>query len=404
MDMEARAKVIETLTKLSLARCTFDSTLTIHDLTREHVVTRIRERGDNDPIKVAVRLVSNALRSIEAPESPTSWPLCADLVTHLRHQISNNGKECDGSSQQYQAAIIGAEYLSASGHYQASQDLLAWVLSCHAVAKLSVGDPEQMQIMDMLGASFRDAGKYDVYHCQLAFARYEKALGPDHPDTLTFTNNLALLYSAQGKYDEAAVLYQRSFAGYKKALGPDHPSTLTSANNLAGLYEDQGKYDEAAVLYQRSFAGREKALGPDHPSTLTSANNLAALYHKQGKYDEAAVLYQRSFAGREKALGPDHPSTLTSANNLALLYHTQGKYDEAAALYQRSFAGHEKALGPDHPDTLTSANNLAVLYHDQGKYTEAAVLYQRSFAGRENALGPDHPDTLASAADLAHGE
>ena len=74
------------------------------------------------------------------------------------------------------------------------------------------------------------------------------------------------------------------------------PSTLTSANNLAHLYSDQGKYDEAAVLYKRSFAGSEKALGPDHPDTLTSANNLTMLYSNQGKYDEAAVLYKCSFA------------------------------------------------------------------------------------------------------------
>jgi tetratricopeptide (TPR) repeat protein len=246
MHKEAHAEVIENLTKLSLARCTFDSILTIHDLTRDYVMACIRERGDNDPIKVAARLVSNALRSIKDPKSPTLWPLCSDLVTHLRHQILDS-EECDGSSQQYQAAIIGAQYLHAAGHYQASRDLLTWV-NCRAIVKFSADDPERMRIIDMLGASFREAGKYDeaTYHCQLAFAGREKVLGPDHPATLSSANNLATLYHDQGKYDEAAVLYKRSFAGREKALGPDHPSTLKSAADLAHVYCRLGKYDDGS--------------------------------------------------------------------------------------------------------------------------------------------------------------
>jgi len=121
----------------------------------------------------------------------------------------------------------------------------------------------------------------------------------------------------------------------RKGTRTRSPDTLTSANNLATLYSDQGKYDEAAVLYKRSFAGREKALGPDHPHTLRSANNLANLYKVQRKYDEAAVLYKRSFAGHEKGLGPDHltryicqkPRTLYSdqANMMRQQCSTSGK-------------------------------------------------------------------------------
>lgn len=56
LNNEARAKVIESLAKLSLARLTSHSTLTIHDLTREFVMAYARARGDNSHIHVAVRL------------------------------------------------------------------------------------------------------------------------------------------------------------------------------------------------------------------------------------------------------------------------------------------------------------------------------------------------------------
>ncbi|MBT9136741.1 MAG: Photosystem I assembly protein Ycf3 [Firmicutes bacterium] len=71
------------------------------------------------------------------------------------------------------------------------------------------------------------------------------------------------------------------------------------------LYSEQGKYDEALPLYQRALAISERILGPDHPNVAGSLNNLAMLYSEQGKYDEALPLYQRALEIYESALGPD---------------------------------------------------------------------------------------------------
>jgi hypothetical protein len=60
-------------------------------------------------------------------------------------------------------------------------------------------------------------------------------------------------------------------------LGPDHPDVATSLNNLAALYRSQGKYAEAAPLFQRSLVILEKALGPDHPHARLVRSNLDAL-------------------------------------------------------------------------------------------------------------------------------
>jgi tetratricopeptide (TPR) repeat protein len=212
---------------------------------------------------------------------------------------------------------------------------------------------------------------------QRALAIYEKALGPDHPDTATSLNNLAALYDDQGRYAEAEPLHQRALAIYEKALGPDHPDTAASLNNLAALYDDQGRYSEAEPLYQRALAIDEKALGLDHPGTATDLNNLANLYRNQGSYGEAEPLHQRALAIREKALGPGHPHTATSLNNLALLYDNQGRYGEAEPLYQRALAIREKALGPDHPSTVLSVRNYALFLRERGRAAEAEKLQAR---------------------------
>ncbi len=44
-------------------------------------------------------------------------------------------------------------------------------------------------------------------------------------------NNLALVYSAQGRYAEAEPIYQRSLAIFEKALGHEHPDLATSVEN-----------------------------------------------------------------------------------------------------------------------------------------------------------------------------
>jgi Tetratricopeptide repeat len=44
-------------------------------------------------------------------------------------------------------------------------------------------------------------------------------------------------------------MYDRALAGYEKALGPEHTSTLGTVHGLGVLYSDQGKLDQAEQMY-----------------------------------------------------------------------------------------------------------------------------------------------------------
>ena len=229
----------------------------------------------------------------------------------------------------------------------------------------------------------------------------EKSLGPDHPEVATSLNNLAALFLEEGQFDEARPLLERSLGIWEKSLGPDHPSVALSLNNLAELLSAQGQFEEARPLHERSLGIKEKSLGPDHPSVALSLNNLAELLSAQGQLEEARPLYERSLRILEKSLGPDHPSVGTSLNNLAKLLSAQGQFEEARPLYERSLGIYEKSLGPDHPSVGTSLNNLAGLLSSLGQFEEARPLYERSLRIREKSLGPDHADVAASLNGLA---
>ncbi len=147
-------------------------------------------------------------------------------------------------------------------------------------------------------------------------------------------------------------------------------------NNLAWVYSAQGRAAEAEPLYKRALAIAEQALGPDHPEIGTHLHNLAALYRTQGRLAEAELLLKRALAIGEKA-APDHPHVAKALNNLAELYRVQGRYAEAEALYKRALILGEKVLGPDHPDVGTYLSNFAGLRVSQEDWSDAVTLLKR---------------------------
>jgi Tetratricopeptide repeat len=52
----------------------------------------------------------------------------------------------------------------------------------------------------------------------------------------------------------------------RRALGPEHPDTLTSMANLASTYRIQGRWAEAEKLFVQVMETSKTVLGPEHMS------------------------------------------------------------------------------------------------------------------------------------------
>jgi len=268
---------------------------------------------------------------------------------------------------------------------------------------LGVEHPDTLTSVNNLGNLLLSKGDYEGAEalCRRALEGREKALGVEHPDTLTSVNNLGNLLKSKGDYEGAEALYRRALEGREKALGMEHPDTLRSVNNLGISLSAKGNDEGAEALYRRAVEGKEKALGAEHPDTLTSVNNLGNLLKSKGDYEGAEALFRRALEGQEKVLGAEHPHTLRSVNSRGSLLRSKGDYEGAETLYRRALEGREKSLGAEHPETLSSVNDLAVLLEVKGDYSEAEELYRLALVGREKALGAEHPDTLMSVDNLA---
>lgn len=69
-------------------------------------------------------------------------------------------------------------------------------------------------------------------------------------------NGLALLHINQGHFDDANDLFCDALVGRKKKFGEDHPSTLETTNDLAVLYKVQERYEKVEPLFIEVVEGR----------------------------------------------------------------------------------------------------------------------------------------------------
>ena len=103
----------------------------------------------------------------------------------------------------------------------------------------------------------------------------------------------------QADYPEAEKLFLAALKEAEK-FGEQDLRLATSLNNLALLYSAQGRYAQAESLNQRALGIQEKALGPEHPQVATLLENYAALLHKLNRDAQADKIEARAQAIRAK--------------------------------------------------------------------------------------------------------
>ena len=223
----------------------------------------------------------------------------------------------------------------------------------------------------------------------------------DHPDALNAMYASARLAWGQGNYARAEELLAGVVQSRRRVLGEQHPDTLGAMNDLAGAYADDGKYAQAEELYKQVIEVKRQVLGPEHPSTLISMNSLGVVYRFEGKYAEAEGQLTEALNTRRRIVGEEHADTLASMNSLALLYKAQAKYAQAEPLLKRVLEVHRRVRGEEDLSTLRVMNNLAEVYVKEGQLRQAEPLFHKVLEVRRRVLGPHHPSTNNAATALA---
>jgi tetratricopeptide (TPR) repeat protein len=219
-----------------------------------------------------------------------------------------------------------------------------------------------------------------------ALAGRQGRLGPDHPDTLTSVNNLAVAYGAAGRLDQAVPLFEQALTRLEGKLGSDHPRTLTTVYNLGYAYLDARQPGKAVPLLRSWLDRRKKQLGPDDPRLAGSQADVASKLLKAGQAADAEPILRESLAIRQKQ-EPDAWTTFDTRSLLGGALLGQKKYAEAEPLLKAGYDGLSRRQGmipPQNKVRLAEAlERLVQLYEATDRKGEAARWRQELKAARE---------------------
>ncbi len=254
-----------------------------------------------------------------------------------------------------------------------------------------------------LGSVYTAAGRFEDAAAELeqSLAAIEGVLGEDHPETAAPLNNLAIVLREVGDLERAEAVHRRELALGIETLGADHVDVALSRVNLGSALLVRGRYADAEAELRRALPILEQGLGADHPSTSATRSNLGAVLMELAKYDEALVLHRQALAARERTLGPEHPETARSHNGIANVLQSQGHYAEALAEHRKARAIFEKTLGPDHPNVAGSHSNIGGCFFSMGENEAAAAEHRRAIEIFVKALGEDHEAVGRARTNLA---
>lgn len=235
-----------------------------------------------------------------------------------------------------------------------------------------------------------------------SFHIMEKRLGPNHPKTLRYKDDLGVSLGILGRYKESEQIHRQVLDICQQELGPRDPLTLRSMLRLAETLHCLDTYDEAEQISRDAFQLRQEVSGPRHEDTLNSMHALASNLGYRGKHVESEEMHRQLLLIRQEEYGPRDLRTLYSMNALGISLTNLKRYHEAEKMHREELKITSEELGPDHPDTVLSLSNLAFALMEAGKSEEAGVIFRQATQTSKETLGPAHPITLDIMSDLAH--
>jgi CHAT domain-containing protein len=213
--------------------------------------------------------------------------------------------------------------------------------------------------------------------------------------------SLGDLYVDEGRYAQAASMYQQSEQECESTAGRDHYQCAGVLGNLGSLYAKEHLYTTAEPLMLRALEIDRKSAGPNSKEVSTDLGRLARLYAEEGDYAKAENYYQQALRLREKLFGENHRYVADTLTDLADTYRMQRRYSEAEPLYLRAIDIRERALGVGHADVAGALDGLARVYNDEGSFSKAEPIAQRALKIREEQFGEENLAFVQSLNTLA---
>lgn len=181
--------------------------------------------------------------------------------------------------------------------------------------------------MGNLGATLIRLGELDEAEelTRRSLAAHTEKFGREHSRTMVLLANLAYLIEERGDRAGAVDIYREIIAiRTAAAAGAVDAELWPSMNNLAMILTDLGRYDEADAMYTELLGLCAAAVPETHYILALFRNNHAACLTAMGRLDDARAALEASHPVIEGFFGADHERTRRSLERMAELRRVAG--------------------------------------------------------------------------------
>lgn len=210
----------------------------------------------------------------------------------------------------------------------------------------------------------------------------ERGLPPDHADTATSRNNLAVILLERGNAAEAAVQFAACLETWRKRLGERHLFVAIGHGNLGDSLMRQGRLDEDEQQLRQAAAMLEDLGMAERLEMANVLGKLGEAAFRRRDFDAAAASMERALAVALRHGGPLHPTALRLRMQAGLMDRLAGRFAAAEAQYPDLLEALRAVYGPDNPTVNAVAAGTAILHATAGRSADAMTAATAAVAGR----------------------
>ena len=293
----------------------------------------LRERAGPEQVQTAL-MEMNLGRMLSVQGRPLDG---RPLLQHAAQVLLAHGEDVS-PQRRVDALVFLGESLLDAGEVAAAGAPLQQAVALDAARTPRADALPQL----MLARQLLDTGRYDeaVKTLQQARERRVAHLGAEHPQVAAVDNRIALVWMAQGRYDDA----ERGFKALMEVAdargGPFGSMRDLARHNLATLQIERGRFDGALEPAQETLARLDAQPEAERNRSTEQAlnNRLARVLEGLGRPAEARPYFERSLALAVGDQHPDSPRLALARARLAGCLAALGERNAALALLAQAEA------------------------------------------------------------------
>ncbi len=227
-------------------------------------------------------------------------------------------------------------------------------------------------------------------HARAALALFRGSLGDGDRKVSESLNLLAVLRTRRRDFAGGAALFRDVLVRFSRALGADHPDTLTVKGNLAWALIHTGALGEAERLQRELLAQLRSDNG--QPAVVLVRLNLALTLVEEGRPEEAEKLAREALGLQRRLFGTAHEDLAMALRWLAFVEADNGKRGAAEADLRAALRLAQGMAPRSATQIVRSEIALADLLVGEGRAAEALPLLRSALSSL--AAGEPDPDAF----------